>query len=294
MSISSQDQITVLLNVWMFDDPLFLTRSIQSVRNQLDVNVDLLIVADGPLSHELGEVISNVAGYRDDNFSCRVILEREQKGLWHVRNRGLEEAKSELVALHDADDVMHPKRLSKQLEYHRQYECDVLGSSIIEFDPQTERLYGSRKALVDPIELLHALKRVNPLAHSSVMLRKNSVFEVGGYRDVYLAEDYDLWIRMAGFGFQLRNLEEELVAFARNDAFFSRRGGSRFIKSEWQIQKTLVKSGQSSHLTGKIHFLERLAYRLAPASLRKLVHSRFLENSQNKDNPTHLFDFVRN
>ena len=294
MSKSSQNEITVLFNVWMFDDPLFLARSIQSVRNQLAVTVDLLIVADGPLSRDLSQVISDVEGYQDDNFSCRVIFEKEQRGLWHVRNRGLEESKTDLVALHDADDVMHPNRLFKQLEYHRQFECDVLGTSIVEFDPKTERIYGSRKALVDPIELLNAIKRVNPLAHSSVMLRKSSVFKVGGYRDVYLAEDYDLWIRMAGSGFQLRNLEEQLVAFARNDTFFSRRGGYRFVKSEWQIQKTLVKSGQSSRLTSWIHFLERLAYRLAPASLRKLVHSRFLENSLNKDNPTHLLDFVRN
>jgi hypothetical protein len=97
---------------------------------------------------------------------------------------------------------------------------------------------------------------------------------------------------MAGSGFQLRNLQENLVAFARNDTFFSRRGGSRFVKSEWQIQKTLVKTGQSSHLISKIHFLERLAYRLAPAKIRELVHSRFIKDSQKKDNPLHLFDFI--
>ncbi len=292
MGIISRDQITVLLNVWMFDDPLFLTRSIQSVRNQMAVNVDLLIVVDGPLSSELQGVISNVEGSRDDNFSCRVIKEKEQRGLWHVRNRGLEESKSELVALHDADDVMHPSRLLKQLEFHRQFECDVLGSSIVEFNPNTEIIYGTRRALVDQIELLQALKRINPLAHSSVMLRRSAVFEVGGYRNVYLAEDYDLWIRMAGAGFKLRNIHEELVAFARNETFFGRRGGFNFIESEWEIQKTLVKAGQSSYLRSRFHFLERLAYRLAPSSIRKLVHSRFLEDPQNREKTRRLSDFL--
>ena len=50
----------------------------------------------------------------------------------------------------------------------------------------------------------------SPFVHPSVMFRRDAVLAVGGYRDLGWAEDYDLWLRLAGAGVRFARLPEEL------------------------------------------------------------------------------------
>ena len=60
------------------------------------------------------------------------------------------------------------------------------------------------------------LKR-NPFIHSAVTARTQIVREVGGYRSAFdLAEDYDLWLRIAEVA-QLANIPEVLVSYRVHD-----------------------------------------------------------------------------
>ena len=54
-----------------------------------------------------------------------------------------------------------------------------------------------------------ALDHSCPFYHSNVMFRRSAIEAVGGYRTVFeLAEDYDLWLRVAEAGFSLASLPE--------------------------------------------------------------------------------------
>jgi amylovoran biosynthesis glycosyltransferase AmsE len=292
MSHPSSEDITVLLNVWAGDNPHSLQRSLQSVFNQVGVRVSLLIVTDGLLTNELNQVISEFENLSNSHFSLKVITNQTQQGLWHVRNVGLEASDSELIALHDADDVMHPRRLITQLRYHQKHYCDVLGSSIVEFDSMSEKILGARAAETDIEAIRDKLRRVNPIAHSSVMLRRQSVLDVGGYRNVHLAEDYDLWIRMATAHFELHNTKESLLAFCRDANFFSRRGGLRFLESELYLWRLKRSSKLSPPFLGILTFIFRCLYRVGPSFLRKAVHTRGLNTVPLTIGITELKDFL--
>jgi hypothetical protein len=59
------------------------------------------------------------------------------------------------------------------------------------------------------------------LAHPTVMMRRESVFAVGGYRAAYRhAEDYDLWLRMAE-RCRLTNLPDRLLYYRQHQAKLS-------------------------------------------------------------------------
>jgi GT2 family glycosyltransferase len=52
-------------------------------------------------------------------------------------------------------------------------------------------------------EVTRSLVIGNPICHSSVMMRKRAIDELGGYNEQTVTEDADLWVRAAAAGFRL-------------------------------------------------------------------------------------------
>jgi hypothetical protein len=64
---------------------------------------------------------------------------------------------------------------------------------------------------VDDASIRRALIRANPFVHSSVIVRRAALDRAGGYdRSFPVAQDYDLWMRLARVT-RLANLAEPLV-----------------------------------------------------------------------------------
>lgn len=292
MNHVAEEEVTVLLNVWAGDDPRSLEQSLQSVFRQIGVKVSLFIISDGPITNDLREVISQYERLTNPLFLVTLVINPQQKGLWHARTAGLEMCKSELVALQDADDVMHPRRLVTQLTQQRILNCDVLGSSIAEFDSITENILGFRVATTDSESIRRKLKFTNPISHSSVLMRRQAVLDMGGYRNVYLAEDYDLWIRMASADYRLSNLSNVLLGFRRDQKFFSRRGGRQFLRSELDLWRQLNQTHHFSKTVGVSSFTLRSLYRIGPSSLRRMVHEYQLTHNLLGSNVSTLTSFL--
>ena len=51
----------------------------------------------------------------------------------------------------------------------------------------------------------------SPMAHPSVMMRRDDLIELGGYQDRGWAEDYDLWLRYREKGKQFAKLNQTLL-----------------------------------------------------------------------------------
>jgi hypothetical protein len=104
------------------------------------------------------------------------------------------------VARLDADDVCLATRLEQQVRVLRaRPDVAVLGTWMYDIDAA-----GARTALVsrrwDNVGMYLAclLLEICPLWHPTVMFRRDAVQEVGGYDEGFkIAQDYDLWIRLA-------------------------------------------------------------------------------------------------
>jgi hypothetical protein len=77
------------------------------------------------------------------------------------------------------------------------------------------RCRGYRSVPLHHEAILRALPSIVPLSHPSVMLRKSVVLEAGGYgfHDYMVAEDYELWSRLAGRGLRFANHPEALLRY---------------------------------------------------------------------------------
>lgn len=129
------------------------------------------------------------------------IIHASAGNLASALNRGLREARANLVARMDADDECPPGRIAAQVAaMERSPDLAALGCAWEVADPHGEVL-GVRTPPADPRESAWRLLIDNPFAHGSMLLRRDAVLAAGGYDEsLDRAQDYDLWLRLRHAG----------------------------------------------------------------------------------------------
>lgn len=218
---------TVLMAV--YNAAPFLEDAVSSVLSQTFVDLELLVVDDGSTDNTCA-LLSRLTDPR-----LRVISLASNVGLAAALNIGIEEARGDLIARMDGDDVSEPRRLELQVEYMRAHpEVVLLGTGFVWMDANGHVFERVRFPTEDSV-LQPQLLNGNQFCHPSVMLRADIVRRVGGYRSLAggPAQDYDLWLRMAEQG-KIANLAQMLVRY-------------RMHENQTSVSK-LVKQRQAAHL----------------------------------------------
>ena len=175
-----------------------------------------LIIVDNHSTDSSAEIVESY----DD---ARIILTRpdEPLHLAQALNHAASMARGEYVARMDADDVSHPARFEKQVQYMREHpSVGILGSQIRPIDGDGELIAkGSYRKPEAHEDICWSLFFGCPLWHPTVMLRKAVIDELGWYgssaiegREQYSTEDYDLWCRAIAHT-KIHNLPEILLDY---------------------------------------------------------------------------------
>jgi hypothetical protein len=190
----------------------YIAESIQGVLDQTYPDFQLLVVDDCSTDSTRDIVRSHT-----DPRIKLIALERNV-GPGAARNLAMRTAATELVANNDADDVSLPERLERQVAYMRAHpECVLLGSAFKQvLDDGTPA--GDYFPPVDPALVKWMLFNHNVVGNSTAMFRRETALSVGGYDETLrYAEDYALWIALAGAG-EVANLPDVLVRYRLNSA----------------------------------------------------------------------------
>ncbi len=204
--------ISILLPV--HNAGMTLRRAIDSLRAQTFTEWELLAIDDG--STDSTPEILALATREDPRVR---VLRIEKSGIVAALNSGLAAARAPLVARMDADDEARPTRLDCQVALLS--ACPEVGvcATQVEFggDPVAHRGYALHvewtNSLTAPEEI--ALNRFveSPVAHPSVMFRRELVAAHGGYREHNWPEDYELWLRWMEAGVRFAKVPEPLVVW---------------------------------------------------------------------------------
>jgi glycosyltransferase EpsE len=208
--------VTVLLPVWRCE-PEVLGRAFGSIAAQSYDELEILVLPNG------SDTVTREAAIRlcDGEPRARVI-KLERANLAAALNVGLEQARHELVARMDADDVCAPERIGVQVAaMEGRAEVVALGTAyeIVGEDGET---VGLVTAPVDAGEARWRLLVSNPFAHGSMMLRRSVVLEAGGYDESFeRSQDYELWVRLSvEMGLEVCAIPEVLYSLTRMDRAF--------------------------------------------------------------------------
>ena len=272
------EKYSVLMSVYYKENPIWLKESIESMLNQTVKCDEFVIVKDGKLTNELNNIINGyVKKYRD---LFKVIELKENKGLGIALKIGLENCKNEFVARMDADDYSVPERCEKELEmFEKNSDLHIIGSNIAEFTENIENVISYRRLPVNDKEIKQFSKTRNPFGHPSVMFKKSKVMEAGNYRNYYLCEDYDMWIRMIKCNANCYNFKEILVYMRISKDFYKRRGGIKYLKTILKFKKEQYKSGFYSLKDYIISSSASTVICLMPNVIRDFIYRKLLKSN---------------
>ena len=201
----------------------YLGEAIESILSQTFASFEFIIIDDG--SHDGSAEVMN--RFQDERIR---VYHQPNQGLAATLNRGIAIARGRYIARQDQDDLSYPERLARQVAYLESHpECVLLGTwaQILEVDRPVDRFH---RHPVDEAELRYLMLFNNPFVHSSVMLRKAAVQQVGGYTkdpERQPPEDFELWSRLSRVG-QVANIGEVLLAYREIPGSMSRVGPSPF------------------------------------------------------------------
>jgi len=171
----------------VFNSASTVSKSIKSILNQTFTNYQFLIIDDG--STDNSESI--IKQFSDERIVYTKITHR---GLGPCLNYGLEISEYEWIARIDADDLSHPQRLEKQIQFMNEHpEIDILSTWYSIFE--NNRIQFPVRTRINDFEIKKRLFLNSELAHSGIIYSRSKILELGGYRDT-IFEDYELWVRI--------------------------------------------------------------------------------------------------
>jgi len=192
MTTKTQTVPKVSVVMAVYNGEKYLREAVESILNQTYRDFEFVIVNDGSKDSSLDIIKS----YNDPRI--RLVINEKNMGLIFSLNRGLSEAKTDLIARMDADDISVPERLEKQYDFMKQNPDITVVGTAIEVINQDGKFVYLQPALEKDEAIKRGLSAGCMFSHPTTMFRKKPVLSVGGYRkESKAAEDYDLWVRLA-------------------------------------------------------------------------------------------------
>lgn len=196
MSLPIDTPVSIVMPV--YNGAKYLPQAIESVLDQTYKNFEFIIIDDGSsdnspdIIEEYAQKDERIRFYRQKNSGVPVTL-----------NNGIRLAQSEIIVRMDADDIMLPQRLEKQIPFLLSHpEATVVSCFAYHINSKGERIGKSGTyPYIQSVE--HSIRHMKKggmifCLHPGVMFWKNPILNVGGYDEkLPVSEDTDLWNRLA-------------------------------------------------------------------------------------------------
>lgn len=223
--------LTVVMPVWNGED--YLREAIESILSQTFQNFEFLILDDG--STDSTPLILEEYAQRDRRIR---VIQLEHEGIVVALNRGVEEARGELIARMDCDDVAYPNRLEEQVALMRNSGAGLCHTHI--------RIIGDSRWVTPAGRFVRsrsllALRMCFQclVIHPTVMFRRDLFVDLGGYLpEERHAEDFGLWGKMLEAG-KVEGIAEPLLDF--------RVHGESISKKKAQTQREVAERISQRH-----------------------------------------------
>ncbi len=139
-----------------------------------------------------------------EHMDPRLIVLRNDtaQGVTVSLNRGLKHARGRYIARADADDLYHPERLRRQLDFLERNPGYAAVSCAATFIDEDGRRKGRESMPLDDLSVRWRALFNSPFMHPAVMIRKALLDRHGLAYDERLpvAQDYELWSRLLTYG----------------------------------------------------------------------------------------------
>lgn len=242
----------VTIGLPFYNAEKYLALTIESVLQQTYTDWELLLLDDGSTDNSL----SIAQSYAQKDSRIKVISDGKNKNLATRLNELPSLAQGLYLARMDADDIMHPARIERQLAVLETHpEIDVLGTNAYIINDENA-VIGTRY----PLTPENTLTRVKSFIHPTIIAKKQWFLENPYDTKALRMEDAELWYRTF-LKYHFVRLNEPLL--------FYREVGNNYYKKYFLAQqsKAYIFSKYSNESYWKqyfrANFLKGIVYRIA-------------------------------
>ena len=190
-----------------YNRPQYIQDTLNSLLAQSLDSIEIVLVNDGSNDPQVRAILDS---FDDPRL---IIVHQENSGFVTTIRRAIDISRGRYIAIQGAGDVSEPSRLELQAKaLDADPTLGVIGclrrhESVSATAITTLGVHGKPGIA----SLTDFLTGGNPFSHGEVMMRRQAYDQVGGYRPFFVfAQDRDLWIRIAGAGWKMENLEHML------------------------------------------------------------------------------------
>lgn len=210
-SSSKAPAVSVLMAV--YNGRKYLAEAIDSILAQTFPDFEFIIIDDGS-SDGSAELVGE---YARKDPRVRLIVQPNM-GLTRSLNKGIGLARGRYLARMDGDDIALPTRFEKQVAFLDAHPDHVMiGSQVLLIDPEGDPLCNKAQTQYGHEAIESALLDKGwPMVHPAVMIRTQTLREMGGYDERYRTnQDHDLFLRLCERG-KVENLPDVLVKYRQH------------------------------------------------------------------------------
>lgn len=183
-------QVYISVGIPFYNNEQYLETAIISVIKQSYPYWELILLDDGSTDKSLS--IAHKFATKDKRI--RVISDGKNIKLPKRLNQLIDESKYQYIARMDSDDIMHPLRLETQIKFLLDNpNYDLVSSGLISINHKNE-IQGYR-CVLKTIWGLDNISISYPIAHPSVMAKKEWYVRNRYNNKYFRAEDFELWTR---------------------------------------------------------------------------------------------------
>lgn len=188
-----------------------LEEAIQSILQQTYTEFEFIILLDNPGNKMLESILRK---YEALDTRIKLVINEKNIGLAASLNKGIQLAQFPYIARMDADDRSFPKRFEIELDYLMKHESvDMVSANCVYMDEAGD-VTGEKSGIPTTYQKIKKILPVgSSIIHPSILIKKEVLLEMGGYRALKTAEDYDLWLRMLTKGFVIESINEPLIYY---------------------------------------------------------------------------------
>jgi glycosyltransferase involved in cell wall biosynthesis len=264
--------ITVGIPFYKGSDVAHLRAAIDSILWQSLPAKEIHLIQDGSVSKTLEELIKE---YTATYPHIKHLLISQNMGLAHALNISILNSSSKYYARMDSDDIAHPDRFSKQIDFlESNLDIDILGTWAFVFEDELPSENCPIRIMPVRNQEIHELFHYqNPLIHPSVMFRHSVFAKIGLYNvEFRLEEDLELWARALKLRVGISNLSEPLLYY-RNTGVIARRSAA--------LRQQIKARYRYNTLSPKLNILKvmSLVFRVLPYKMQVWGYKKLKKQS---------------
>lgn len=198
----------------------YIHECLQSIANQLGhFGMEIVWINDGS-NYNMSKILdAELKWFQNTTRFCKIVFKKLDYncGLSYCLNKGVEMCSHDLIFRMDSDDIMHPERIKKQMEFmENNADCMISGTQAqLICDNQKVR-----KTSHAEIIILEEFKKSPThwfMNHPTLCFRKDAILSIGNYNSkknsTWILEDFELGLKMLKQYGKIHNMPDILLLY---------------------------------------------------------------------------------